>query len=82
VTHSGAPSCQCLTDTWGFLEMQTPVTLFFFFFFVVLGFELRTFTFSHSTSTFCLMGFFEIGSRFKAQACFELQFSDSCLLSG
>jgi hypothetical protein len=35
---------------------------FFFFFFVVLGFELRAHTLSHSTSPFFVMGFFEIGS--------------------
>jgi hypothetical protein len=31
---------------------------FFFFFFVVLGFELRVYTLSHSTSLFFVMGFF------------------------
>jgi hypothetical protein len=33
------------------------------FFLVVLGFELRAYTLSHSTSPFFLKGFFEIGSR-------------------
>jgi hypothetical protein len=33
-----------------------------FFFFVVLGFELRAYTLSHSTSPTFVMGFFEIGS--------------------
>jgi hypothetical protein len=35
-----------------------------FFSFVVLGFELRVYTLSHSTSLFfaCVMGVFEIGS--------------------
>jgi hypothetical protein len=32
----------------------------FFFFFVVLGFELRAYTLSHSTSPFFVTGFFEI----------------------
>jgi hypothetical protein len=31
------------------------------YFFVVLGFELRAYTLSHSTSLFFVMGFFEIG---------------------
>jgi hypothetical protein len=39
---------------WGFL--------FFFFFVAVLGFELRAYTLSHSTSPFFCDGFFEIGS--------------------
>jgi hypothetical protein len=47
---------------------------FFFFFFTVLGFELRAFTVSHSTSPIFVEGFFfEIGSReLFAQAGFEL----------
>jgi hypothetical protein len=32
------------------------------FLFSVLGFELRTYTLSHSTSSFFVMGFFEIES--------------------
>jgi hypothetical protein len=37
--------------------------LFYLFtYFVVLGFELRAYTLSHSTSPFFVMGFFEIGS--------------------
>jgi hypothetical protein len=40
-------------DLWGFLV---------FFFFAVLGLELRAYTFSHCTSPFFMMGFFEIGS--------------------
>jgi hypothetical protein len=36
-----------------------PVSFFFFFFFfVVLGFELRAYTLSHSTSLFCDRFFF------------------------
>jgi hypothetical protein len=31
---------------------------FFFFFFAILGFELRAYTLSHSTSPFFVMGFF------------------------
>jgi hypothetical protein len=34
----------------------------FFFFFAILGFELRAYTLSHSTSPFLVMGFFQIGS--------------------
>jgi hypothetical protein len=33
------------------------------FFFLLLGFELRAYTLSHSTSPIFVMGFFEIGSR-------------------
>jgi hypothetical protein len=33
-----------------------------FFPFAVLGFEFRTYTLTHSTSPFFVMGFFEIGS--------------------
>jgi hypothetical protein len=41
-------------------------------FFAVLGFELRAYTLSHSTSSFFIMGFFEIGSqKLFAQAGFE-----------
>jgi hypothetical protein len=36
---------------------------FFVFVCVVLGFELRAYTLSHSTSPFFIMGFFKIGSR-------------------
>jgi hypothetical protein len=36
--------------------------LVFFFFFVVLGFELRAYPLSHSTSPVFVLGFFEIGS--------------------
>jgi hypothetical protein len=44
-------------------------SLYFFFFLVVLGFELRAYTLSHSTSPFLWCFFFEIGS---AWADFEL----------
>jgi hypothetical protein len=41
-------------------------------YFAVLGFELRAYTSSHSTSPFFVMGFFEIGSyKLFAQAGFE-----------
>jgi hypothetical protein len=40
---------------------------------VVLGFELRAYTLSHSTSPFFVKGFFEIGSpELFVQAGFEL----------
>jgi hypothetical protein len=46
------------------------------FFFEILGFELRAFTLSHSTSPFFVKGFFEIGSHgVFAQAGFEWQSS-------
>jgi hypothetical protein len=46
------------------------------FLFVVLGFELRAFILSHSTSPIFVKGFFEIGSlELFAQAGFELQSS-------
>jgi hypothetical protein len=49
-----------------------------FFFFAVLGFELRAFILSHSTSPFFVLGFFEIGSQeLFAQAGFELRSSRS-----
>jgi hypothetical protein len=38
------------------------VTILWFFFLVTLGFELRVFTLSHSTSLIFCEGFFEIGS--------------------
>jgi hypothetical protein len=41
---------------------------------VVLGFELRAYTLSHSTSPFFVMGFFEIESH-------DLDPPDLCLLS-
>jgi hypothetical protein len=63
----------------GFFHQTTllPITdhhFFFFFFFFWwywgLGFELRSYTLSHSTSTFFVKGFFKIGSREQfAQAC-------------
>jgi hypothetical protein len=34
----------------------------YLFIFVVLGFELRVYTLSHTISPICVMGFFEIGS--------------------
>jgi hypothetical protein len=37
--------------------------LFFSFFFSVLGFELRAYTLSHSTSPFFVMGFFNRGAQ-------------------
>jgi hypothetical protein len=36
--------------------------LFYYFIFAVLGFELRAYSLSHSTSSFFVMGFFEIRS--------------------
>jgi hypothetical protein len=39
--------------------------LFGWFVLAVLGLELRGYTFSHSTSPFFVMGFFEIGAGFK-----------------
>jgi hypothetical protein len=46
------------------------------FFFSVLGFELRVYTLSHSTSHFFVMAFFEIGShKLFPGAGFELKFS-------
>jgi Na+/proline symporter len=36
--------------------------VYLFIFLAVLGFELRAYTLSHSTSPFFVMGFFEIGS--------------------
>jgi hypothetical protein len=36
-------------------------TLSFFFFFTLLGFELRAYTLSHSTSPSFVVGFFELG---------------------
>jgi hypothetical protein len=43
---------------------------------MVLGFELRVYTLSHSTSLFFVMGFFEIGScELFALAGFELRSS-------
>jgi hypothetical protein len=45
---------------------------FFFFFFAVLGFELRTYTLSHSTSPFFVKGRFDIGChKLFVQAGFE-----------
>jgi hypothetical protein len=48
----------------------------FFIFFAILGFELRAYTSSHSTSLFFLKGFFKTGSlqRF-AQAGYKPQSS-------
>jgi hypothetical protein len=55
--------------------------IFFFFFFAVLGFELRAFTLSHSTTLFVL-GVFEIGScKLFAWAGFVRDPPDLCLLS-
>jgi hypothetical protein len=55
--------------------------ILFFFFFVVLGFEPRTYTLSHSTSPFFVKGFFfEIGSR-KLFALAGFDLPDLCLLS-
>jgi hypothetical protein len=48
----------------------------FFFFFAMLGFELRAYTLSHSTSSIFVIGFFEIGSHeLFAQAGLEPQSS-------
>jgi hypothetical protein len=53
-----------------------PLVLELFFFFVVLRFELRAFTLSHSTNPILVKGFFEIGSRgLFPQAGFEPQSS-------
>jgi hypothetical protein len=55
-----------------------PILYLFIWFFVVLGFEHKASTFSHSTSPFfvCVMDFFEIGScELFAQADFEPQSS-------
>jgi hypothetical protein len=43
------------------LNLNYSFFFFFFFFFVVLGFELRAYTFSHLPALFC-DGFFWIGS--------------------
>jgi hypothetical protein len=55
---------------WGIVLMyQAPS---FFFFFTVLGFELRAYTSSHSTTPFFVKDFFETGSHeLFAQAGFE-----------
>jgi hypothetical protein len=43
---------------------------------MILGFELRAFTLSHSTSPIFVMGFFKIGSlKLFARSGFELQSS-------
>jgi hypothetical protein len=47
---------------WNLLNHETTLRPFFFFFLMILGFELRAYTLSHFTSTFCV-GFFKIGSR-------------------
>jgi hypothetical protein len=44
-----------------FLSLYISKSLFFCVY-MVLGFELRAFTFSHSTSPIFVMDFFEIGS--------------------
>jgi hypothetical protein len=51
----------------------------FLVFCVVLGFELWTYTLSHSTNPFFVMGFFEIGSQ-ELLAQVALNY-DLCLLS-
>jgi hypothetical protein len=52
------------------------IYLLFIYLFMVLGFELRTYTLSHCTSPFFVMGFFEIGSHeLFAQVGFEAQSS-------
>jgi hypothetical protein len=43
-------------------HIPAPPREFFFFFFAVLGFELRAYTLSYSTSPIFVMAFFEIGS--------------------
>jgi hypothetical protein len=48
------------------------ILLLLLLFFVVLGFELRAYTLSHSTSLIFVVGIFEIGShKLFAQAGFE-----------
>jgi hypothetical protein len=55
---------------------------FFFFFFLVLWFELRAFTLSHSTSPFGDGFFFQLGScELFAQAGLKAHLPDLCLLS-
>jgi hypothetical protein len=39
-----------------------PWNIYLFIYFVVLGFELRAYTLSHSTSHFIVLVFFKIGS--------------------
>jgi hypothetical protein len=55
----------------------------FFSFFVVLGFELRAFTLSHSTSPISVKDFFEIGSckLFLSRLALNCNPPDLCLLS-
>jgi hypothetical protein len=47
----------------GPLELESVGFLIFNFFFELLGFELRAYTLSHSTSPFFVLGFIKIGSR-------------------
>jgi hypothetical protein len=62
-----------------FIEAHQGLAWFLFIYLFIccsLGFELRTFTLSHSTSPFFVMGFFEIGShKLFIQAGFEPQSS-------
>jgi hypothetical protein len=65
-------------------ELSSDRFLFFFFFFAILGFELRAFTLSYSTSqSFFVKGVFKIGShKLFAQGWLQtLDPSDLCLLS-
>jgi hypothetical protein len=61
-------------------KMEMIIT--FWVFFPVLGFELRAYTLSHSTSPFFVLDVFKIGScKLFAQAGFEPNPPDLCLLS-
>jgi hypothetical protein len=57
-------------------------TLFFIFIFLVLGFELRAYTLSHSTSPFFVKGFSRWGlSNYLPGLASNLDPPDLCLLS-
>jgi hypothetical protein len=61
---------------------QTIKEWLFFFFLAVLGFGLRAYTLSHSTSPVFVKGFFEIGSQeLVVQVASNLDPPDLCLLS-
>jgi hypothetical protein len=66
-----------------FLGIEHYFHLEFFFFFVVLGFELRAYTLSHSINSFLVKGIFKIESReLFASAASNCNLPDLCLLSG
>jgi hypothetical protein len=46
------------TSNWVHLSSNPAFFSFFFFVFAMLGFELRSYSLSHSTSPFFVMGFF------------------------